>query len=119
MPGPAILSVAVLFVVEDDGSPEMEAPGGTRAPISRPLGPVPMPGEPFCSRKSLVNVVHELVDGVPLIKRGAPTRLLSPGQLVGRRQWSTSNFITPLVKFSNSKGVFETMLPLKMAPAPG
>src|SRR5438105_15950107 len=96
----------------------MDAPGGTSAPMSRPFGPVPMPADPFCRRKSLVKVDQELVDGVELMNRGAPTMLPSPGQLVGNRQWSTRSFITPLVKFSNSNGVLVTMLPLKIAPAP-
>src|SRR6185369_15863401 len=103
MAGPAMVSVAALFVVGDDGSPAMEAPGGTKAPMSRPFGPVPMPRELTCSRKSLVKVENELVQGLGFTKTGSPTMLPAPGQLVGSRQWSTSNFMTPLVKFSKRR----------------
>src|SRR4051812_46068759 len=118
MPGPEILSVAAVLVVGDEGSPEMEAPGGTRPPMSSPFGPVPSPGDPFCNRKSLVKVAQEFVGGFGLMNTGLPTMLPVPGQLVGSRQWSTANF-TVLDRFSNSNGVLVTMLPLKMAPAPG
>src|SRR5512135_2957742 len=42
------LRVAEVCLVGLTGSPESEAPNGITPPLSWPLGPVPLPGEPAC-----------------------------------------------------------------------
>src|SRR5438045_8411169 len=63
-----MVRTTLLEVVVLVGSPEMLAPCGTTAPLSRPFGPVPMPGEPgkrlsqshiICACAQLVKYVSE------------------------------------------------------------
>src|SRR5207247_5841324 len=72
------------------GSPEMDAPIGITAPLSRPFGPVPMPGEPgkrlnqsrmiwACSQ--LVKIVSE--SWGMCLSIGSLVEWLPPGPLQG------------------------------------
>src|SRR5262245_54801140 len=106
MPGPATVSVAEVNAVGEGGSPEMDAPAGTSAPQSSPLGPAARAGEPGRSTKSLRRVVAVIVLVAVFASRASPTtfpfapfttpsgeeqtlreRMRSTVPFVGRRFW--------------------------------
>src|SRR5262245_29651745 len=79
-PGPAIRRVALVLVVGETGSPEMEAPEGTSAPTSSPFGPVPMQGEP-ASKARLLRMFCAVMGPAALTNIGSAEMLPAPGQL--------------------------------------
>src|SRR5262245_33372700 len=112
MPGPPIVSVAVDCAVGESGSPEMDAPDGTSAPMSKPFGPAPIAGEPGRNRNASKPVpgsgfrvpgwVYSSGSGtrnpeVGTRNRGSSRVLPVPGKLVGSTDRSTVTFIVALV----------------------
>src|SRR6187401_1255706 len=123
MPGPATRTVRDVSAVGVEGIPETLAPAGTSAPMSRPLGPVPMHGEPAISIK-LLRMVAGVIGPLTFTKDGLPVMLPGPGQIPPwirlyvalRNDSAGSNSGKGVDWMIGSKSY--AMLPSKCAPAP-
>src|SRR6187551_3120736 len=76
-----MVRVALVSVVGLTGTPPTLAPAGTSAPMSMPLGPVPMQGEPAISAR-LLRMFAAVIGPAKFTNIGSTERLPAPGQLL-------------------------------------
>src|SRR3954454_7261138 len=85
MSGPPTVSVAVVWYVVLGGSPLIDAPAGTAAPMSRRLGPLPTAGPPrsWKSTRGLVTLVVFARCG-SAVRLPVPATVIDPALAIDR-----------------------------------